>query len=92
MHDGYVTMHDILSEALPVVPVKAYSKPEYVGMTKMLSDSGPSLQTGQPAGHVVYTMHITLGVGTSQYSVTSLQGTLELVLYRKIIYGDNAVF
>ena len=55
MHDGYVTMHDILSEALPVVPVKAYSKPEYVGMTKMLSDSGPSLQTGQPAGHVVYT-------------------------------------
>ena len=44
MHDGYVTMHDILSEALPVVPVKAYSKPEYVDMTKMLSDSGPSLQ------------------------------------------------
>jgi len=47
MHDGYVTMHDILSEALPVVPAKTYSKPEYVDMTKILSDSG-SQSTNRP--------------------------------------------
>ena len=27
----------------------------HVDTTKILSDSGPSLQTGQPAGRVVYT-------------------------------------
>ena len=46
-------------EVLPVVPVKLVwhiLKPEYVDMAKILSDSGSRSTTGQPAGHVVYTV------------------------------------